>query len=493
MTRITSGSDPATIEVDLVDDEVPRTHRAAPAGAGADAPRSRRPARRRRRAMQVTALAVVLAAVGVAQLVESTDRPTGDVVRGRIGSVPVAPAELWRAPASMWSYVDGEVVVHGSLAGVVAHDLRTGEVLADLSTEVGRCLPASDLQGGPVVTSVVLCTAWERAGGVPVVTLRAVRPAQGRTAWSVRVPGEALESVVHLVVDGGDAPAHGAPVLGRVVALERADALWAVRERTSLHLARVALDDGTVRWSTELPHAATEGMWLEPRDGAVLVSGRVLVDLATGEPLGEPADGEAPPPVEAPVRVPGGVARLDGAGTGEGPVDGRTTVSALDGTVRFARGASFPVGWAAVVADDADVVVLADASDGSRVVLDAGTGAELWRLESLSAFWDVMAYLPDLLVVRGGSHLYAYDARTGEERWTVSIDPNSWAPALVDDRRLVASARAPGQGSGLQAVDVRSGEVVWTVPLPSPVRELRPVDDVLVVQMDAGVVVLGTG
>jgi outer membrane protein assembly factor BamB len=110
----------------------------------------------------------------------------------------------------------------------------------------------------------------------------------------------------------------------------------------------------------------------------------------------------------------------------------------------------------------ADGVVYAGGLDGALYAIDAGSGAQRWRLET-GAIGSVAApVLADGVVFVGAQDglLLAVDAASGEERWRVELGPGSVAnlplPAVADG---VVYA---GGGEGiLLAVEAASGQERW--------------------------------
>jgi outer membrane protein assembly factor BamB len=112
----------------------------------------------------------------------------------------------------------------------------------------------------------------------------------------------------------------------------------------------------------------------------------------------------------------------------------------------------------------ADGVVYAGGLDGALYAIEAGSGAQRWRLET-GAIGSVAApVIADGVVFVGAQDglLLAVDAASGEERWRVELGPGSVAnlplPAVADG---VVYA---GGGEGiLLAVDAASGQERWQI------------------------------
>lgn len=450
---------------------------------------------RRRRRLLVAGVAVALVAVlGAAQLLELGRSPTAGVTDGLIGAVPTAPEQLWLAPGSHWSFVEGDTVVHGSGRGVTMRDVRTGDVVGERE-DVGQCEPATDGSMTGQVRPVVLCQRGPfLEDGVSVMVLTALAAADGGTLWNHTVETSRWSTMLS-VLDGDvgesdDDRGDRGPGADAVTDDDAADVLWAAQDDGTVRVVRLSLLDGTVRWSTEHESRA-DGLWFQELDGLLIVTDSLVLDLATGEDSGlDPSS--APWTQEIEVPVPRGVARAtwtDGGGT--------LTVVAPDGTERFTLDGAIPLAWSALVSERADVVA-ALLEDQRAVVLDALTGEELWELAGGQGLVDqnVVAYLPETVIVTAGTDLRAYAARTGATLWSTEEQVASWTRRVVDDRRLVTPTLVDGE-PGLRALDLETGETAWQVSLPSRVQDYRgglhAADGVLVVQMESGTVAFATG
>ncbi|WP_336022357.1 PQQ-binding-like beta-propeller repeat protein [Halobellus salinisoli] len=73
----------------------------------------------------------------------------------------------------------------------------------------------------------------------------------------------------------------------------------------------------------------------------------------------------------------------------------------------------------------------------------------------------------------GGDSVVAYDAVSGERRWTVDTDGNTTAAPTVADGRVLIGTRA----GTLYALDIEDGSEEWTFDLPGPVRRSVAVAD----------------
>lgn len=119
---------------------------------------------------------------------------------------------------------------------------------------------------------------------------------------------------------------------------------------------------------------------------------------------------------------------------------------------------------------------------GRLACLDAGSGRELWAVDTLERFggknitWAVSECLlvdgPRVIVTPGGTKalMAALDKRTGETVWTTApleADRTSHSsPILLQyaGRRLIANCSS-AHGFG---VDADTGKLLWTVPLTNP-------------------------
>jgi outer membrane protein assembly factor BamB len=130
---------------------------------------------------------------------------------------------------------------------------------------------------------------------------------------------------------------------------------------------------------------------------------------------------------------------------------------------RFATGA--PVYASAAVVDD--VVVIAS-GDGSIYGIDLADGTLRWRFRlppGPSAFAQSAAATDGTRVFTGAwdRHVYALDARTGEESWRYLATPSTFyysaaiaAPAVANGRLYV-----PSNDGVLHALDAVTGDVAW--------------------------------
>lgn len=448
-------------------------------GAGVGVPDA--PTRRRGRLL-ATGLAVALVlVVGAAQVAESGRSPTRGVVTGRIGSVPVAPTELWRADSTYWSIVADGVVTHGmSEGGLVLRDLRTGEVLAERTRDdVGYCdRVGTTASSRTTVHTHVLCTRDDLEADGALAVLTAVSTRDASTLWRHSAPTTGWSSMAQ-------------PIPG-----DDRDVLWSLAADEGVRLVRLAHDDGTVRWTADVRAQDPHQHWVHVGTDVVAVGDTQFVDVETGRT----AAGASMSDVWAgslDVPVPRGVGRYT-------YTESSTELAVLDedGTERFVVEGGYPTGWEPLVSDAAREVVVA-LPDGAVAVLDVLTGGELWRPETPETpeplAVEAVAYLPGVLVVADGEHLRGVVPRTGAEQWSVRRDPSIWPVAVADERRLVLSGLVgpeddtlPFPRRGLVAVDLGTGEVVWELPVLGAVHAITGADDVVLVQTESTTLAFAT-
>jgi outer membrane protein assembly factor BamB len=73
--------------------------------------------------------------------------------------------------------------------------------------------------------------------------------------------------------------------------------------------------------------------------------------------------------------------------------------------------------------------------------------------------------------------LWAVDAVTGDELWSVAAQPVEDARLMTDGRHLLRAERADESADlVLSAYDIGTGRRAWTTPLPEGVESLWPLD-----------------
>jgi outer membrane protein assembly factor BamB len=98
------------------------------------------------------------------------------------------------------------------------------------------------------------------------------------------------------------------------------------------------------------------------------------------------------------------------------------------------------------------------------------------RWEASPAPGHLIAFAGKRVIVGGGSTLAAYDSRSGEKEWEISVDAGIILRDLVAPRRQIFAAGAVSQSSQafVAAIDSQNGEVLWsdTFGYPSSVTTI---------------------
>ncbi len=132
-------------------------------------------------------------------------------------------------------------------------------------------------------------------------------------------------------------------------------------------------------------------------------------------------------------------------------------------------------------------VVFVDAK-GKVVAFDARTGEERWKVTLASpATGTLLAARGGLVLVGAGDRrLRALEAADGKERWTAELSgPVSCTPEEDGTGGVVVGT----EDKNVQRVDLATGKVTWTAPVDSPVRaQPLPGKDVLRVVSSGGFV-----
>src|SRR5215211_8846113 len=147
------------------------------------------------------------------------------------------------------------------------------------------------------------------------------------------------------------------------------------------------------------------------------------------------------------------------------PSDMSGTVFAVDattGTERWRFDAGYGFGGIAVV----DGVAYTAAGKGV-FALDAVTGALKWQFAPAAApFYTSPAVANGVVyAISDSNQLYALEAASGAERWSVEVSHNSFSPAdpiFVDGVIYVAA----GMSGHLAAIDAATGTRIWEIDLP---------------------------
>jgi len=147
------------------------------------------------------------------------------------------------------------------------------------------------------------------------------------------------------------------------------------------------------------------------------------------------------------------------------PSDMSGTVFAVDattGTERWRFDAGYGFGGIAVV----DGVAYTAAGKGV-FALDAVTGALKWQFApAAEPFYTSPAVANGVVyAISDSNQLYALEAASGAERWSVEVSHNSFSPAdpiFVDGVIYVAA----GMSGHLAAIDAATGTRIWEIDLP---------------------------
>jgi outer membrane protein assembly factor BamB len=254
--------------------------------------------------------------------------------------------------------------------------------------------------------------------------LVAVEASSGKQLWQRELPNRT--SITQ---------ASGAPAVFAASALDNA----AQPTQPSAQLSAFDATTGSVLWQRELPGATPSG-------APVLVGGALVVSINT---VGAPSpqqllalsltDGHQLWSVVAGPRPVGGLQLLPGGGLVFDMPDAYTLQTRGTGDGRLLWETSQPDPLARFIIG-ADAVYLI-ASNGTVTAFAAQTGATLWRFSDPKISFHTGAFAADALYVSGqrsttpqnaaGNSLdptmvYALDARTGAQRWKVTIaSPNA--------------------------------------------------------------------
>lgn len=388
----------------------------------------RGPHRARRRAVLVgAAVAVVLLALGGAQVV--LDRRAA-AVDARIGALPGASADVGTALTTLWEVAPDllwyPLLVEGTVGigpaarddgahAVVARDLRTGRVAWSVPIGPPGEAPTDGWTGS--LTCAPPPAGLADPNHVPDVLVCHTSDVQGRAtgteptsgSWSRVVTVDLRTHAVRSSVDAPRTPA--AAVLGDVVALGTLDA-----ER---HVEIVAVDTatGTERWRYRdpdvLPDYVDDIGWISLQ----AAGDHVVVHGTDGSVYALDADGT----------------RVDGLRADVGWLDERSlAVPVDDGRKRVLR------------PGEPDLVVRGTLA---RRTLDDGSA-------------------PGLEVSTVGSRTWGWDAASGEQRWETDVAVSSPGEQTV----VVAEGRVHTTAtSGVRTLDARTGALLWSYDLPAGV------------------------
>jgi outer membrane protein assembly factor BamB len=133
----------------------------------------------------------------------------------------------------------------------------------------------------------------------------------------------------------------------------------------------------------------------------------------------------------------------------------------------------------ATVVDDGsapDVVLTVPVGEGQVIALDAGSGRELWRVETRVGAGSVL--IDRRLVVGTGRGVRGLDVRSGEVRWVAGPDVVPSGPDMLSDGEVVlVPVLQPGRRPALVALGITDGRERWRAPVPAGVLGLRPLGD----------------
>ena len=118
-------------------------------------------------------------------------------------------------------------------------------------------------------------------------------------------------------------------------------------------------------------------------------------------------------------------------------------------------------------------IVYTPGTTGTLYALDARTGDERWQVETAGNFLDTPVIASDTVYVTSTAvmeedapapatarRLYALDAATGQERWTVAVDPGQWSSPSAG-AGLLFLAGGGDEATEVVALDAASGEQRW--------------------------------
>lgn len=142
----------------------------------------------------------------------------------------------------------------------------------------------------------------------------------------------------------------------------------------------------------------------------------------------------------------------------------------------------------------ANGIVYVASKSGLLYALDAGSGAELWRVTVSDYVTRSSPAVVDGTVYIGGGFVFlALDAKTGIERWRVPVQYSGQATPTVAGGMVVISS----QEGYVFGIDARTGEIKWRSPTDGVTFGTPAIADTQVVfGTDAGVLYnldLGTG
>lgn len=108
----------------------------------------------------------------------------------------------------------------------------------------------------------------------------------------------------------------------------------------------------------------------------------------------------------------------------------------------------------------ADGILYTGSGDGVLYAVDAETGEQLWSVEGFGQLESTGAISGDMIITAGYNQtVKAMDRITGDDRWSFKTEYGvQGAPLIVEDRVYIATDHE------VYALDVKSGELVWKDP-----------------------------
>lgn len=428
---------------------------------------------RRRWLLGAGALALLLAAVVVVDVIRARDRVAHlAAVAGLLEPIDASLREMWSQPGG-WQHpaVHGPDLMvsifydRGDAFRLVANDIVTGEQRWDVAlpevavAESVACL-ALGADVNEVSTHIVCHFAVPAAPGAEL-------PAYGpRSATRLVVLDAQTGETVgdrSLEYGSGTVETLGSDILvttvladGRVQ-VTREDPLTG-RDRWTVHSEQPLPGAGSVPGPQE-PETKTE-------HGVIALSNPTVMALSEdGEVLGQwPAQGAQPAalPVELTVLADGRFVVGNPQVQGDVPYG---TVSASDARDGFPIDG--PLLELAVDDGSASDLLLTTSEGGNEIVaLDARTGEPRWTAAATPRSGALL--LDHRLITTAGSDLVALDTRTGTRLWTAANGPQA-DHDLLTDGHVVLVPTVDNEESILTAVDITDGRVRWMTAGPPDV------------------------
>ncbi|MYL15567.1 PQQ-binding-like beta-propeller repeat protein [Halorubrum terrestre] len=124
--------------------------------------------------------------------------------------------------------------------------------------------------------------------------------------------------------------------------------------------------------------------------------------------------------------------------------------------------------WSPVAADGAVYIGNVDPNPGPKIVgLDATDGSERWSVDVEEADHYTSAVVGELLVAAYGDRVVALDRESGDREWTDTLSGtvSRTEVTAVPAESLVLVPEASDRGATLRAFDAATGERRWSVPL----------------------------